>query len=63
MIGNVELTQQYVLITDYLTQNQFLGNVILNGQDQTIDTVTAAFKDSGIGVKYGVAQFTVKFKD
>ena len=62
-ISEPTITQHIALITNNITQDQFISNVRLNEEDQTIGTVTAAFKDSGIDVKYGIASFTIKFKD
>lgn len=68
-IGNIQsisdsgFIQQHVLITNNITNTQLLGVVTFSGEGQDIGTVTAAFKESDIDVTYGIANFTVMFKD
>lgn len=62
-ISEPGLTQHHILLVDPITNTQFIGVVNIGGDGQDIGTVTAAFKESGISVNYGIAQFTVKFKE
>jgi hypothetical protein len=57
------LAQKHVLVTSSLSQIQFIGNVVLNEEDQSIGTITAAFKENPVGVKYKLLNITVKFKE
>ena len=59
-ISNAGLTSHLALITNNITSEQLIGSVSFNSQN--IGTVTAAFKADQIGVEYGIAKFTVKFK-
>jgi hypothetical protein len=59
-ISNAGLVSHLVLITNSITNEQLIGSITLN--KESIGTVTAAFKDNAIGVEYGLATFTVKFK-
>ena len=59
-ISNTGLITHAVLITNNITNDQLIGTVTLN--QENIGVVTAAFKANAIGVEYGLATFTVKFK-
>ncbi len=61
-LSNSSLITQVALLTDNITNQQFIS-VVSFDEGQDIGTVTAAFKESGISVNYGLAQFTVKFKE
>ncbi len=61
-ISTSSLITQVALLTDNITNQQFIS-VVAFDEGQDIGTVTAAFKESGISVNYGIAQFTVKFKE
>lgn len=61
-LSNSNLITQVALLTDNLTSQQFVSVVSFeDGQD--IGTVTAAFKENDISVKYGILNITVNFKE
>lgn len=57
------LIQHNILLVDSISNAQLLGVVTFNEDTQEIGTVTAAFKENDISVKYGVINLTVKFKE
>jgi len=70
-VSNSNLITQVALLVDNITNQQFIS-VVSFDEGQDIGTVTATFKDSGISVKYedddisvryGILNFTVKFKE
>jgi len=61
-ISNSDLITQVALLVDNITNQQFISVVSFDA-GQEIGTVTAAFKESDISVKYGIINITVKFKE
>lgn len=61
-VSNSSLITQVALLVDNITNQQFIS-VVSFDEGQTIGTITAAFKEDDISVKYGILNITVKFKE
>lgn len=57
------VTQHNIILVDPITNTQLIGVVNIGDDGQNIGKITAAFKESGISVKYGTINITVKFKE
>lgn len=57
------MTQHNIILVDPITNTQLIGVVNIGDDGQNIGKITAAFKESGISVKYGTINLTVKFKE
>jgi len=62
-VSDSGMTQHHIILVDPLTNAQFIGVVNIGGDGQDIGTVTAAFKENDISVKYGILNITVNFKE
>lgn len=62
-ISGTNFTQHNIILVDPITNTQFIGVVNIGGDDKNIGIISVGFKSADIGVKYGILNITVQFKE